>query len=171
MAWAWLAERASGPGMLALSRQKLTALERPAGFAPEDVWRGGYAVIEPEGAPSLVLVATGSEVALACETAGKLRADGVTARVVSLPCLELFLGQPESYRRGLIPEDGTPVVAVEAARGESLRRFIGARGLLCGIDRFGASAPIAALAEKFGFTPDSLARRIRGHLNGLSSGA
>jgi transketolase len=171
MAWAWIAERATGPGLLALTRQKVPALERPEGFVPEDVWRGGYAVVEPEGDPAVVLLATGSEVGLACETAGKLRADGKAVRVVSLPCLELFLEQPAKYREGLIPEDGTPVVAVEAARAESLRRFIGARGLLCGIDRFGASAPIADLAEKFGFTPDSLSQRVLDHLNGLSSSA
>lgn len=171
MAWAWIAEKAPGPGMLALTRQKVPALDRPAGFAPEDVWRGGYPVIETEGAPAVVLVATGSEVGLACAAAGKLRAEGHAARVVSLPCPELFLAQPAAYQRGLIPEDGTPVVAIEAGRAESLRRFTGSRGLVCGIDRFGASAPIADLAEKFGLTPESLARRVRDHLDGLSSGA
>jgi transketolase len=154
--------------MLALSRQTLRALEREAPFAPEDVWRGGYAVRDPGADAKVVLVATGSEVVLACDAADKLRAEGLTARVVSLPCLELFLEQPEEYRRRLVPEDGAPVIAVEAARGESLRRLVGHRGLICGIDRFGASAPLADLAEAFGFTPDRLAARIRDHVRTLA---
>jgi transketolase len=83
---------------------------------------------------------------------------------VSLPCLEVFLAQPEEYRRSLVPADGTPVVAVEAGVGESLRRLVGPRGLVYGIDRFGASAPMADLAEEFGFTPNKLAASILEHI-------
>lgn len=164
MAWAWIAERAEGPAMLALTRQKVQALERRAPFVPEDVWRGGYAVQDPGEHTKLVLVATGSEVRLACDTAEKLSGEGMPARVVSLPCLSLFLAQPEEYRQRLIPEEGTPVVAIEAARGESLRRLVGTRGLIHGIDRFGSSAPYTDLAVYFGFTPDSLAARVLEHL-------
>jgi transketolase len=168
MAWAWIA-RARGPAMLALSRQTLRALKREAPFQLEDVLRGGYAVRDPGADTKLVLVATGSEVALACDAADKLHAEGLPARVVSMPCLELFLNQPADYRERLVPDDGTPVVAVEAGRGESLRRLVGTRGLICGIDGFGASAPLADLAEAFGFTPDKLAERIREHLRGADS--
>jgi transketolase len=164
MSWAWIARKATGPSLLALTRQTVKALSRPAGFRPEDVWRGGYAVLEPDEAPQVVLVATGSEVSLACDAAAKLRAEKVPARVVSLPCLELFLAQPEEYRLGLIPEEGPPVVAVEAGRGESLRRLAGTRGLVYGIESFGASAPYADLASHFGFTPDQLSARIQAHL-------
>jgi transketolase len=108
-------------------------------------------------------------VALACDAAEKLGGEGVPARVVSMPCVELFLEQPEAYRRALLPADGTPVVAVEAGRGESLRRFVGARGFVYGIDRFGASAPLADLARYFGFTPDQLAGRVLEHLRGLEA--
>ena len=141
----------------------MRALTRPAGFSRDDVWRGAYTVREGADA-QVVVLATGSEVALACDAAEKLAGNQVTARVVSVPCLELFLQQPAEYQRKLIPTDGTPVVAVEAARGESLRRLVGTTGLVCGIDRFGASAPLADLAETFGFTPDRLAQRIREHL-------
>jgi transketolase len=165
MAWAWALERARGPVALALTRQELPPLVRPAGFAPADVWRGGYAVVQPAGTPDVVLLATGSEVSLAVDAAAKLAAEGIAARVVSLPCLERWAEQPEDWRRELVPDD-TPVVAVEAARGESFRRWIGPRGLVVGIDRFGASAPIGALAEHFGFTPDRLAERVRKHLRG-----
>jgi transketolase len=168
MAWAWIAEHATGPAMLALTRQKVRPLEREAPFALEDVWRGGYAVRDPGEATRVVLVATGSEVGLACDAADKLHAEGLPARVVSLPCLSLFLEQPEDARRRLIPDDGTPVVAVEAARGESLRRLVGGRGLVYGIDGFGASAPLADLAAHFGFTPDQLAERVLKHVRSLA---
>jgi transketolase len=164
MAWAWAAEHRDGPVLFSLTRQKVRALVRPDAFVLEDVSRGGYAVKDPGAQVEVVLIATGSEVALACDAEEKLRAEGVGARIVSLPCLEVFLAQPEEYRRSLVPDDGTPVVAVEAGVGESLRRLVGARGLVYGIDRFGASAPTADLAEEFGFTPDKLARRVLAHL-------
>jgi transketolase len=171
MAWAWIAQKAPGPALLALTRQKVQAIERKAPFALEDVWRGGYAVEDPGDQTRVVIVATGSEVRLACDTAEKLRGEGVPARVVSVPCVSLFLQQPEEYRRRLIPEDGTALVAVEAARGESLRALVGTHGLLHGIDRFGASAPLADLAAHFGFTPDQLATRVLAHVRAASSQA
>jgi transketolase len=164
MAWAWIAEHRDGPALLALSRQTVEALDRPAAFEREQVWRGAYVVEDPEGSADVVLVATGSEVSLAVETAARLRGAGIAARVVSLPCLELFLEQSADFRRGVIPVDGTPVVAVEAARGESLWRIVGANGLIYGIDRFGASAPVADLARAYGFTAEQLAERVRAHL-------
>ena len=167
MSWAWIAQNAHGPALLALSRQKLKALDRPSGFHPEDVWRGGYAVRNPAEAPGVVLVATGSEVSLACDAADKLAAENVTTRVVSLPSLELFLAQPDSYREGLIPSDGTPVVTIEAGVGESLRRLAGGNGMVYGIDRFGASAPYTDLAAHFGFTPDQVCAKVLAHLEAL----
>ena len=115
----------------------------------------------------MFFIATGSEVGLACDAAEKLAAENTQARVVSLPCLELFLEQPREYQRALVPDDGTPVFAVEAGRGESLRRLVGSRGQVYGIDRFGASAPYADLAEFFGFTPDRLSASVRSHLREL----
>jgi transketolase len=103
-------------------------------------------------------------VSLAVEAADKLAAGGVKARVVSLPSLELFLQQPESYQQGLVPDDGTPLVAVEAALGESLRRLVGRRGLIHGMKGFGASAPYAKLGEHFGFTPEALADAVKDHV-------
>ena len=164
MAWAWAAEHRDGPVVFSLTRQKLKALVRPDGFALQDVLRGAYAVRNPGQDVHVVVLATGSEVALACDAEEKLRAEGVRARIVSLPCLEVFLAQPEEYRRSLVPAENTPVVTVEAGVGESLRRLVGSRGLVYGIDRFGASAPAAELAGEFGFTPDKLAARILEHI-------
>lgn len=159
MAWAWALSRARGPVALALTRQGVPALKREAPFALEDVWKGAYRIRESEGSPDLVLLASGSEVALACDAATQLAAEDVSARVVSMPSLELLGEQPESYLRELVPVD-IPVVAVEAARGESLRGLVGRRGVIHGIDRFGASAPAQRLAEFFGQTPDRLSARV-----------
>jgi transketolase len=169
MAWAWIAEHRDGPALLALSRQTVKALDRPAGFEREAIWRGAYVVEDPEGPADVVLVATGSEVSLAVESAAQLRGDGIAARVVSLPCLELFLEQSADFRRGVIPDDGTPIVVVEAARGESLWRVLGANGLIYGIDRFGASAPAEDLAREYGFTAEQLAERVRAHVRSAAS--
>jgi len=166
LAWAWCAAKATGPAALALTRQKLPALQRPAGFALEDVWKGAYVVREATRGADVVLLATGSEVSLAIDAAGKLEADGIAARVVSAPCLERFEAQPASHRDALLPK-GVPVIGVEAARGGSLLPFTGSRGLVYGIQRFGASAPIADLAVEYGFTPDRLAARVREHLEAL----
>jgi transketolase len=159
-AWAWALERADGPVVLALTRQDLPPVARPAGFAPEQIWQGAYVARETGTRADVVLAATGSEVALACAAAEKLAAQGVAARVVSMPSLELFAAQPESVRNALLPADGTPIVAVEAARGESFWRWVGRDGLVYGIEGFGASAPAGALAEHFGFTPAARAARV-----------
>jgi len=169
-AYAWIARHLSGPSLLALSRQKLPALPRARALTREVFARGAYAVRDPAHA-QVILVASGSEVSLACDAAEKLHAENVAARVVSLPCLELFLAQPEAVRHALIPPDGPPVVAIEAARGQSLRGLVGTRGFVYGIDRFGASAPYTDLAEFFGFTPDRVCARVLAHLRPPGEGA
>ena len=80
---------------------------------------------------------------------------------MSLPSLELFLAQDESYRRSLLPDDGTPIVAIEAGRAETLRRFVGRRGLVIGMESFGASAPYSSLAEHFGFNAKNVVARVK----------
>src|SRR6185436_5780398 len=109
------------------------SLRRTRELSVADFARGAYAVRDP-AIPQVVLVASGSEVSLACDAAEKLHAENVSARVVSLPCLELFLSQPEAVRHALIPVDALPVVAIEAARGQSLRGLVGTRGFVYGID-------------------------------------
>ena len=168
LSWAWIVRHTGGPGLLALSRQTLQALERTAPFELEDVWKGAYTVQDSDEAPKVVLAATGSEVRLACDAAQKLRAEGVPARVVSVPCLSLLLEQAADYRRSLFPA-GVPVVAVEAGRGQSLQVLAGTDGLIYGIDSFGKSAPFADLAAHFGFTPDQLATRVLAHVRNASN--
>jgi transketolase len=165
MAYAWILENADGPAMLSLTRQDVDAVDRCEPFELRDVWRGGYAVRQPaSGKPDVVIAATGSEVSLACKAADELASSGIDARVVSVPCIELFLEQPEDYQYSLIPDDGTPLVAVEASRAESFRQLVGRRGLVYGVKTFGASAPWKDLAKHFGFVPDKLAAAVRAHL-------
>jgi transketolase len=165
LAWAWITLHAKGPVALALSRQTVPALKREAPFSPELFWRGAYVVREPGGEADVALLASGSEVSLACAAAELLSSDGVAARVLSVPSLEWLAAQPAALRDELLPS-GLPLVAVEAGRGESWRGLVGREGLVYGIERFGASAPYKKLAEHFGFTPEALARRVRGHLRG-----
>ncbi len=162
-AWSWALQQTAGPVAFALTRQGVPALTRDASFDLEHVARGAYVVSDPEGPPDVVLLGTGSEVALAAEAAAKLHSGGVSARVVSAPSLELFAAQDASWRESVLPRD-VPVVAVEAARGTSLWPWVGARGLVYGIEGFGASAPHKRLAEHFGFTPDAVAARVVAHL-------
>jgi transketolase len=159
-AWAWAMERARGPVAFVLTRQTVPGFEREGGFAPEAVWQGAYCVRSAGERPDVVLLATGSEVPVACDAAAELGAAGIAARVVSAPSLELFEAQGDEYRAELLPP-GVPVVGVEAGRGGSLQRYCAAGGLVYGIDRFGLSAPAKDLAERFGFTGPKLAARVR----------
>ncbi|MBW2500840.1 MAG: transketolase [Deltaproteobacteria bacterium] len=161
MAYAWYLQQAGGPVLLSLTRQGVPGLERPAGFQPQDVWKGAYIVSEPSERAHVVLLATGSEVSLAVDAAAELAGDGVRARVVSMPSVDLFLARSEAEQEAVLPDDGTPIVAIEAGRGESLRRFVCRHGLVIGLERFGASAPYQTLAEHFGFTASSVATRVK----------
>lgn len=146
---------------MALSRQKLPALARPEGFDPQVMLRGGYILADAVAAPpSVILIATGSEVSLALEAKKLLEAEGDRVRVVSMPCLEQFQRQDQAYREQVLPI-GTPRVAIEAGVTTPWRALVGERGLVIGLDEFGASAPDTDLAEHFGFTPDVVARKVR----------
>jgi transketolase len=124
------------------------------------VARGGY--VFRDGS-DVTLIATGSELHVALEAAEELAKDGISARVVSLPCWELFEAQDEHYRSETL---GTsPRVAIEAASPFGWERMVG-EGLIIGIDHFGASAPDTVIAEKLGFTGPAVAGKVRDHLSG-----
>ncbi len=155
-------ENKSTPSVMIFTRQDLPIVARPSSATPEDVLKGGYVVTEA-ASPDVVLVATGSEVWVAQEAATKLGAKGVKARVVSMPCVELFLKQPAQYRDSVLPK-GVRRVSIEAGTTVGWERIAGSDGLLIGIDHYGASAPGGLLAEKFGFTPDQVVGKISGFL-------
>ena len=150
--------------LLSLTRQTVPALERPENFEASDVWKGAYIVSDPDKKADVVLLATGSEVGVAVGAAVELAADGIGARVVSMPNVGLFLEQSDADQDAVLPDDGTPIVAIEAGRGETLRRFVGRRGLVIGMEGFGASAPYADLATHFGFTASAVAVRVKAHV-------
>ncbi|MFN3370968.1 MAG: transketolase [Sphingomonadaceae bacterium] len=158
--WELALADAHRPSVLALSRQNLPLLR--GGDAGENrSAAGGYRLVEAKAARRVVLVATGSEVALAVEVARALEAEGIGADVVSMPCVERWLAAGD---RSLVPA-GLLRVSIEAAATFGWERVVGADGLMIGLDRFGASAPAADLFRHFGFTVDSILARIRDRLN------
>ncbi|MBI5806227.1 transketolase [candidate division TA06 bacterium] len=158
-AWALALQKKDGPTAMILTRQKLPALERSECFKPNNVLRGAYNLHVYGQGRKVTLMASGSEVALAVESAKLLASQGLEISVVSVPCLELFLEQSEEYRKTIVPH-GSLKVALEAGRGALWRQVIGQDGLFIGIEHFGASAPDKVLAKEFGFTPEQVAKKI-----------
>ena len=154
-AWRVALARRDGPTALALTRQKLPVLAECAERAAEGLPRGAYPLWESAAEPELVLVGTGSEVALALGAGRRLAASGRRVRVVSMPSWELFAAQEPAYRQRVLPP-GVRRLAVEAGTRFGWERWIGEEGAMVGIDRFGASAPAEALAGAFGFTVDGV---------------
>ncbi len=159
MAWAWAVGQAQGPTALVLTRQKLDPIARPLDFDPHQIWRGAY-VLGGHEEGDFTIIATGSEVPLAVKTAELLRGEGVNARVVSAPCLDLFGRQDASYQDQVLG-DRSKVVAIEAGRTTGWYQYVNRDALVIGIDHFGASAPYEQIAEHLGFTPEKVAARIR----------
>jgi transketolase len=167
VAWAAALRRRRAPTALILTRQGLPALGGEGGAAARpDAARGGYVLDEAEGRKAhVVLIASGSEVALAREARALLAERGIPARVVSMPCVERFDAQPEGYRHAVLPPAARCVV-IEAARTDGWGALAGRDALRIGMTRFGASAPAPVLAEQFGFTAPAVADRVGRWLRG-----
>ena len=158
-AWKVALERRNGPTLLALTRQGVPVISEQERVR-EGVPRGAYVLDDaPGGSPDIILIATGSEVSLAREAATGLAAQGIAARVVSMPSWELFAEQPQSYRDEVLPPDISARLAIEAGATLGWERYVGARGEVVGIDRFGASAPGKVMMERYGFTAEAVAER------------
>lgn len=154
-AYAYLcALRSKSPVAMALSRQNLPQYAETG----EGTLRGGYVLRDTEGEPDVILVATGSEVELIYQVADELKARGVNARLVSMPCMELFFEQAEDYRESVLPRNVRARVAVEAASGFGWHRCTGDMGETVTIDRFGASAPASKLYEEYGITAENVVK-------------
>jgi transketolase len=138
-----------------MSRQDLPVITQPGAPGAE---RGGYVLADGGDA---IIIATGSEVAVAMAARDELARSGVSARVVSLPCWELFLAQPQSYQDSVLPPAQRRRVSVEAGVTFGWREFVGDRGVAIGIDRFGASAPGEVVLEKFGITPAAVVEAVQ----------
>jgi transketolase len=150
-----------GPVALALTRQKVAFLDRSRHQPTDGLARGAYILSDATaGAPQIVLMASGSEVQIAAEAQSRLENDGVRVRLVSAPSLELFAQQPQSYRRLVLPHD-VPRIALEAASPMSWYRWVGERGAILGLERFGASAPYERIYEGLGLTPERVVEEAR----------
>jgi len=165
-AWVAALENTSGPTLLALSRQGLPTLNPDRDQTVAQVKRGAYIVRDTDGQPDAIIMATGSEVAIALEAADTLSNEGVSARVVSMPSWELFAKQDAAYQEAVLPSAVTARVSVEAGITMGWERWIGAGGSSVGIDHFGASAPAGELFERFGFTADNVVAHVRQALGG-----
>jgi len=158
VAWACAVERADGPSALCLSRQNLPPAARDAALSVR-IRRGGYVLSEAAGAQAVIL-ATGSEVSLALEAQAQLAAEGIAARVVSMPCTARFDRQPQAYRDEVLPRR-LPAVAVEAAQPDFWHKYVGRDGAVIGIATFGESAPAKDLYRHFGLTGEAVAQAVR----------
>ena len=166
MAWKNAIERDNGPSALLLSRQNLPHQNRSSAQIAA-IAKGGYVLLDSDnGPPEAIIIATGSEIALAMEAAAELTGKGRKIRVVSLPCLELFAAQDEAYRESVLPRAITARVVIEAGVTAGWHRWAGDRGKIIGLDRFGESAPAGELFRYFGFTKANLVETVETVLAG-----
>jgi transketolase len=153
--WRYALGKTHGPTALVLSRQDLPIVTQPGAPGAE---RGGYVLADGTDA---IIIATGSEVAVALAARDELAKLHVSARVVSMPCWELFAAQPQSYRDAVLPPAQHRRVSVEAGVTFGWREYIGDRGVAIGIDRYGASAPGEVVLEKLGITAAAVAEAVQ----------
>jgi transketolase len=145
------------PVALILTRQPLPTLDRSKYAAASGVEKGAYVLADAaDGKPDVLLLATGSEVSLCVQAYEQLTAEGVKARVVSMPSWDLFEKQPQEYRDAVLPPSVTARVSVEQASVLGWDRYVGPKGRMIGMHTFGASAPLKELQKKFGFLPASV---------------
>jgi transketolase len=172
-AWKVILQHTDRPAALALTRQNVRTFPRgEAGFAEaSNVVRGAYVLVDADGTPDVVVVATGSEVQLAVEAREKLSAEGIAARVVSMPCREWFEAQDAGYRDEVIPPTISARVAVEAGVSFGWRDVVGDLGRTVSLEHFGASADYATLYDKFGITSDAVVAAAKESIAAVQAGS
>jgi len=159
-AWRAAIENEHGPTALALTRQKLPVFDRTKFALAENLSKGAYVLIDSDKV-DVILIGTGSEVSVAVEAREKLAAEGIGARVVSMPSWELFEKQSQDYKDQVLPPNITARVAIEAGVTFGWERYVGSQGTVIGLDRFGASAPYKKLMEEFGFTAANVVAKAK----------
>ncbi|PXW86717.1 transketolase [Streptohalobacillus salinus] len=161
-AWKLAIESKNKPTGLVLSRQNLPILDGATENSYEKVAKGGYIISPAQGETAdVILLASGSEVSLAVETQQQLRDDNIDASVVSMPSFDLFEAQSSDYKETVLPRNVVKRVAIETAASFGWDRYVGLDGKVIGLDRFGASAPGDVLMEKFGFTVENIAAKVK----------
>jgi transketolase len=162
VAWRVALETNDRPVVLVLSRQNLPTLDRSRYASADGLQRGAYVLSDAAHAkPELILIASGSEVGLIVAAAKRLQDEGIAVRLVSMPSWELFDAQSQPYRDAVLPPSIPARLAVEAGVSQGWHRFVGDRGDMLGVERFGASAPAAAMLREYGFTVDNVCRRAK----------
>ena len=165
-AWKVIMKLRHEPVALVLSRQALPTVDRSKYGSAEGVARGAYVLADAaNGKPDLILLATGSEVALCLEAYERLTAEKFNVRVVSMPSWEIFEHQDQAYRETVLPPAVRARISVEQASTFGWNRYVGAEGLRIGMRTFGASAPLKELVKKFGFTVDNIVEQSKRLLN------
>ncbi|HLF27380.1 MAG TPA: transketolase [Anaerolineae bacterium] len=159
VAWKVAVEHTRGPVALALTRQAVPMLDRSRLAAAEGLRRGGYVLLDSAGRPDIILIGAGSELHLVVGAADELAQQGIQARVVSLPCWELFDAQPEEYRDSVLLPMVRRRLAVEIGVAQGWHKYVTEHGAVLSLDRFGASAPYKVIAEKLGFTVEHVVKR------------
>jgi transketolase len=160
IAWRVALEARDQPVALILTRQDVPTLDRAQFAAADGLRRGGYVLADaPGGKPALILMATGSEVALIVAAREKLVTQNIAVRIVSLPSWALFDAQPQEYRNAVLPPSIGARLAVEAGVPQGWHRYVGERGDVLGVERFGASAPGSVVLREYGFTVDNVCAR------------
>jgi transketolase len=150
------------PAVIVLSRQPLPTFDRNKYASAAGVARGAYVMADaPDGSPDIILIATGSEVALAIDARETLLNQGIPARVVSMPSWDLFEHQPASYRDSVLPPKVTARIAIEQAAALGWERYVGGAGKVIAMKSFGQSAPLKELLQKFGFEPERIVDAAR----------
>jgi transketolase len=156
-AWKVVMQLRHEPASLVLTRQALPTIDRTKFAAASGVGKGAYVLADAaDGKPEVILMASGSEVPLCIQAYEQLLAEGIKARVVSMPSWELFEKQPAAYRESVLPKAVSPRVSVEQAVTFGWSRYVGSSGCSIGMQTFGASAPLKELQKKFGFAPDNV---------------
>jgi len=163
VAWRTAVEHDSGPVALVLTRQKLGFIDRTTYASADGLIHGAYVLADPAGntPPRVVLMSSGSEVALVLRAHQQLAEEGIPSRVVSMPSMELFAKQTPEYRKSVLP-DGVPRVSIEAAHPMSWYRWVGSDGVALGVTRFGASAPYERIYEELGLTVQKVVESAKG---------
>jgi transketolase len=159
VSWRAALERQDGPSTLIFSRQNLPHVPRTQAQI-DAIYRGGYVLVDSDGQPDAIIIATGSEVELALKAAEELKTKGKKIRVVSMPSTNVFDAQDAAYRESVLPAAVTKRVAVEAGVTDGWWKYVGSNGKIVGLDRFGESAPAGLLFKEFGFTVENVVKHV-----------
>ncbi|HXZ34917.1 MAG TPA: transketolase [Thermodesulfobacteriota bacterium] len=161
-AWKVAIQHEEGPVALLMTRQSIPVIDRTHFSPAEGLKRGAYVLADsPSGRAEVLILASGSEVQPALAAYQKLKEEGISSRLVSMPSWELFEKQPEEYRIQVVPRESLLKVSIEAGATLGWHKYVGPEGEAIGIDHFGASAPVKVILEKFGFTPENIMRRVK----------